>query len=524
MSLLRRIENEDKRNRLLRRLLETLHAAGELQSRLDALVEAEALDLSATDRQRLAESPVDYLLNARPQPAAPRPPRPVQPPDAGRSPAYTDLIQRVFNKIVEALHAEENDMDSHDPRLRQRIEEHFNAILTEENLVGMPRAERQRLFDAVAAELIGFGPLELLLADEQISDILILGPKSIWITRQGKREQAAVSFNDEEHVLRILDRITAPWGKRIDETQPMLTMRAPDGSYISAIVRPVSLTGPVIRILKTQRRPLQADDLMRLGMLTPAALAFLQACVQAEANLLIAGPTGAGKTTLLNLLAAALPETGLIVTIEDTPELQPQQPEVLALQTRPPNLEGRGEVSKSQLLQQALRMRPEHILIGELNGGEAYDLLRSPAHWMTTLNSGVTDDPLGRLETLSLLWAGKQTPPVAVRRQIASALHIIVAVDVLRDGRRRVASIAEVTGIEGERIILKEIFRFEPGAIQARKPEGEPEGELRPAGYRPQAAERIARWGIELPADLFGAPPAPRRRGKGRTRPASDET
>lgn len=521
MSLLRQIENDGANKKLLRRLLETLHEAGELQSRLDALVEAEALALSATDRQQLAESPVDYLLNARPQPAAPRPPRP-ETMSTGRSPAFNDLMQRLLNKIESALLHDDHFI--HDPqsdRNRQRIEEWFNQFLAEENLL-LSRAERQRLFDAVAAELIGFGPLEPLLVDEQISDILVLGPKTIWITRQGKREQAAIRFNDEEHVLRILDRIAL--GRRIDETQPMLTLRTPDGSYVSAIVRPVSLTGPAIRILKTQRRPLQADDLLRLGMLTPEALAFLQACVQAGANVLIAGPAGAGKTTLLNLLAAALPETGLIVTIEDTSELQPQQPEVLALQTRPPNIEGRGEVRKSQLLQHALQMRPEHILIGELNGGEAYDLLRSPTHWMTTLNSGVTVDPLGRLETLSLLWAGKQTPPVAVRRQIASALHIVVVVDVLRDGRRRVASIAEVSDIEGERIILKEIFRFEPGALQAPKTAGEPAGELRPAGYRPQIAERIARWGIALPADLFGAPPTPRRRAKGQTRPASDET
>ncbi|MBX6771576.1 MAG: CpaF family protein [Chloroflexi bacterium] len=387
-------------------------------------------------------------------------------------------------------------------QVRRTIEELFNAILDQENVV-LVRGDRQRLFEQIAADILGYGPIEPLLADETVSEIMVNGPKQVYIERGGRIEKTPIVFQDDQHVMRIIDRIISPLGRRCDESQPMVDARLPDGSRVNAIIPPLCLNGPTITIRKFARRPLMVDDLIRLGTLTQETADFLQACVRARLNIIVSGGTGSGKTTLLNVLSSFIPPEERIITIEDAAELQLRQEHVITLEARPANIEGKGRVTIRDLVVNALRMRPDRIVIGECRSAEALDMLQAmnTGHdgSLTTLHSNSPRDTLARLETMVLM-AGMDLPLRAIREQIASAIDLIVHQERMRDGSRRVVNITEVVGMEGEVIVTQDLFAFE----QTGYDEGRVQGELRPTGIRPRFTPRLEAANIFLPPTLFG--------------------
>jgi pilus assembly protein CpaF len=370
---------------------------------------------------------------------------------------------------------------------------------------GMPLStvERERLVNEVRHELFGLGPLEPLLADPTISDILVNSHRTIYIERRGKLEATDIAFKDDEHLMRVIERIVSSVGRRIDESSPMVDARLQDGSRVNAIIPPLSIDGPVLSIRRFGAEPLRMSALIENRALTREIAEMMEMCVSARLNLLISGGTGAGKTTLLNALSAYIPETERIVTIEDSAELQLQQPHVVRLETRPPNIEGRGEVTQRDLVKNALRMRPDRIVIGEVRGGEAIDMLQAmnTGHdgSLTTIHANTPRDALSRLETM-IQMTGMRLSERAMRQQVASALDIVLQVARLSDGTRRVTSISEITGMEGETITMQEIFQFERTGID---PTGKVIGRFRPTGIRPRFAEKLKAYGLHLPRTLL---------------------
>jgi pilus assembly protein CpaF len=364
-------------------------------------------------------------------------------------------------------------------------------------------AERERLVNEVRHELFGLGPLEPLLADPTISDILVNSPKRIYIERGGKLEVTDIEFKDDEHLMRVIERIVSTVGRRIDESSPMVDARLQDGSRVNAIIPPLSLDGPVLSIRRFGKEPLRIDKLIEKSALTKDMAEMFEMCVRARLNVLISGGTGAGKTTLLNALSAYIPEDERIVTIEDSAELQLQQPHVVRLETRPPNIEGRGEVTQRDLVKNALRMRPDRIVIGEVRGGEAIDMLQAmnTGHdgSLTTVHANTPRDALARLETM-IQMTGMRLSDRAMRQQIASAINIVLQAARLSDGTRRVTSISEITGMEGETITMQEIFHFERKGVEQG---GKVIGRFRPTGVRPRFAERLKQYGMQLPRVFF---------------------
>ena len=364
-------------------------------------------------------------------------------------------------------------------------------------------AERERLVNDVQHELFGLGPLEPLLADSTISDILVNSHSTIYIERRGKLEPTDVSFKDDEHLMRVIERIVSSVGRRIDESSPMVDARLQDGSRVNAIIPPLSIDGPVLSIRRFGAEPLRMEKLIEYKALTREIAEMLQMCVTARLNTLISGGTGAGKTTLLNALSAYIPETERIVTIEDSAELQLQQPHVVRLETRPSNIEGKGEVTQRELVKNALRMRPDRIVIGEVRGGEAIDMLQAmnTGHdgSLTTIHANTPRDALSRLETM-IQMTGMSLSERAMRQQISSALNVVLQVARLSDGTRRVTSISEITGMEGDTITMQEVFHFERTGIS---PQGEVIGRFRPTGIRPRFAERLKAAGMQLPRVFF---------------------
>lgn len=424
--------------------------------------------------------------------------RPVTAPQARDT--HLDLKTRVQNKLIAEL---DPTMDvTKTAEVRAQIQEMFDQILAEENFV-LSRAERARLFDQIVAEILGYGPLEPFLADETITEIMVNGPKNIYIERGGKIYKTQAQFEDDEHLMRIIDRIVAPLGRRVDESSPYVDARLPDGSRVNAIIPPLSLIGPVLTIRKFFRTPLTVEDLINLGSITPEAIEFLKACVIAKLNIVISGGTGSGKTTLLNILSGYIPNDERIITIENAAELQLRQEHVVTLESRPPNIEGKGEVTIRQLVINALRMRPDRIVVGEVRDEAALDMLQAmnTGHEgsMTTLHSNSPRDTLARLETMVLM-AGMDLPHRAIREQIASALNLIVHQERLRDGSRKVVQICEVQGMEGDVITMSDIFVFEQTGIE----NGKIIGRLRPTGIRPKFIEKIEAAGIYLPPSVFG--------------------
>jgi pilus assembly protein CpaF len=364
-------------------------------------------------------------------------------------------------------------------------------------------SERDRLVNDVQHELFGLGPLEPLLKDPTISDILVNGHDVIYIERRGKIEATNVRFKDDEHLMRVIERIVSSVGRRIDESSPMVDARLQDGSRVNAIIPPLSIDGPVVSIRRFGADPLRMSSLIDNKALTKDIADMLQMVVTARLNVLISGGTGAGKTTLLNALSAFIPENERIVTIEDSAELQLQQPHVVRLETRPPNIEGRGEVTQRDLVRNALRMRPDRIVIGEVRGGEAIDMLQAmnTGHdgSLTTIHANTPRDAMARIETM-IQMTGMRLSDRAMRQQIASALNLVVQVARMSDGSRRVTSISEITGMEGETITMQEIFQYERTGIDK---EGQVIGRFRPTGIRPRFAEKLKACGLQLPRVFF---------------------
>jgi pilus assembly protein CpaF len=386
--------------------------------------------------------------------------------------------------------------------VRNTIEGLYDSVLGDENII-LSRVERQRLFEQIVAEILGFGPIEPFLADETITEIMVNGPKNIYIERSGKVVRTTAQFESNDHVMRIIDRIVAPLGRRIDESQPYVDARLPDGSRVNAVIPPIALCGPTITIRKFFKIPLTVEQIIEKGSITAESVEFLKACVIARLNILVSGGTGSGKTTLLNILSGFIPEDDRIVTIENAAELQLRQEHVVTLESRPPNIEGRGEVSIRDLVINSLRMRPERIIVGECRGAEALDMLQAmnTGHdgSLTTLHANTPRDALSRMETMCLM-AGMDLPHRAIREQIASAIDVIIQQERMRDGSRRVVAISEVQGMEGEVITMSEIFTFEKTGIE----NGKIIGRLMPTGLRPRFIDRIESAGIRLPPNIFG--------------------
>jgi pilus assembly protein CpaF len=411
-----------------------------------------------------------------------------------------DLKTRVQNRLITEM---DPSMDvSRTAEVRATIKEMYDAILREESII-LGRKERDALFEQIVAEIIGLGPLEPLLADESISEIMVNGPKKIFVERRGKVQRVNLAFESDEHLMRIIERIVAPLGRRIDESSPTVDARLKDGSRVNAVIPPIALNGPTLTIRKFFKKPLTIEDLIRFGSVTEEAVEFLRASVIAAVNIVVSGGTGTGKTTFLNVLSSFIPSDIRIITIENAAELQLRQEHVVTLESRPPNVEGKGEVSIRDLVINSLRMRPDRIVVGECRGGEALDMLQAmnTGHEgsMTTLHANNTRDSLSRLETMVLM-AGMELPHRAIRDQVASAIDMIVQLERMRDGSRRVVSITEVQGMEGDVITTADIFKFEQAGFE----EGKVIGRLRPTGIRPKFMGKIEESGIHLPPSIFG--------------------
>jgi pilus assembly protein CpaF len=417
-----------------------------------------------------------------------------------RADSFSDIKSRVQNRLIAEL---DPRMDlSNAEEVRRTVEDTFNSVLESESIV-LTRVERLRLFEAIAAEILGYGPIEPLLNDDSVTEIMVNGPKQVYVERAGRLELTEVQFQDDDHVMRVIDRIVSPLGRRIDESSPMVDARLPDGSRINAIIPPISLVGPVLTIRKFARDPLTTDDLIRFGTMSPEMVMFLEGCVKARLNIVVSGGTGSGKTTTLNILSSFIPDDERIVTIENAAELQLRQDHVVTLESRPANIEGRGEITIRDLVINSLRMRPERIVVGECRGGEALDMLQAmnTGHdgSMTTAHSNSPRDTLARLETMVLM-AGVDLPVRAIREQIASAIDMIVHQSRLKDGSRRIVAITEVQGMEGDVIVMQDIFTFEQTGVE----NGKIMGRIKPTGIRPKFIAQFEQYNIFLPPNIFG--------------------
>jgi len=422
---------------------------------------------------------------------------PITSPQAG---SYFDLKTRVQNKLLAELDPAMDITRTDD--VRRTIQDLFEQILAEENIV-LSRPERARLFEQIAAEILGFGPLQPLLEDDTITEVMVNGAKNIYIERKGKVHRVPVTFENNDHVMRIIDRIVAPLGRRIDESSPYVDARLPDGSRVNAVIPPISLVGPILTIRKFSRNPITVEQLIQFGSISQEAIQFLKACVESRINIVISGGTGSGKTTFLNVLSGFVPGDERIITIENAAELQLRQEHVVTLESRPPNIEGRGEITIRDLVVNSLRMRPERIIVGEIRDEAALDMLQAmnTGHdgSMTTLHSNGPRDTLSRLETMTLM-AGMDLPSRAIREQISSAIDLVVHQERMRDGTRKVVNLTEISGMEGEVITMTDIFVFEQTGIE----NGQIVGRLRPTGLRPKFMDKIEASGINLPPSIFG--------------------
>ena len=417
-----------------------------------------------------------------------------------QSGTYYDLKTRVQNKLLAEM---DPSMDiSQTDDVRRSIQELFEQILSEENIV-LSRPERHRLFEQITAEILGLGPLEPLLQDDSLTEIMVNGAKNIYVERKGKIHRVPVTFESDDHVMRIIDRIVAPLGRRIDESSPYVDARLPDGSRVNAVVPPISLVGPTLTIRKFSKNPITMEQLVQFGSITKEGLQFLKACVEARLNIVISGGTGSGKTTLLNVMSSFIPSDERILTIENAAEVQLRQEHVVTLESRPANIEGRGEITIQQLVVNSLRMRPDRIIVGEIRDEAALDMLQAmnTGHdgSMTTTHANSPRDSLSRLETMTLM-AGMDLPVRAIREQISSAVDVVCQQARLKDGSRRVTHITEVSGMEGDVITTTDIFAFEQTGVE----EGKIIGRLRATGLRPKFMDKFEAAGINLPPSIFG--------------------
>ena len=414
--------------------------------------------------------------------------------------AYSDLKSRIQQKVVAELDPK-LDLSKQD-QVRKTIEGMFNDFLAQED-VAIARADRARLFDEILSEVLGLGPLEKLLRDPTIDEIMVNGPNNVYIERHGKIEKVGITFDSDAHVERIIDRIVSPLGRRVDEGQPYVDARLPDGSRVNVIIPPLALIGPTITIRKFKKVPFTIDEAVKNGTFSSEFVQYIKACVEGKMNIIVSGGTGSGKTTTLNILSGFIPSTERIITIENAAELQLRQEHVITLESRPPNIEGRGEVTMRDLVVNSLRMRPDRIIVGEVRAGEALDMLQAmnTGHEgsMSTVHSNSPRDSLHRLETMVLM-AGVELPLKAIREQIASALNLVVQIERQRDGTRKVTTVTEIQGMEGDVIVTQDIFKFE----QAGAKDGKILGKLKPTGIRPKFMERLEASNIFLPPQTFG--------------------
>jgi len=412
--------------------------------------------------------------------------------------ALKNRIQERIIADIDPQLASGNDLE----RLRQQVESMIEAVTRDEGVV-LSRSERSQLLSDVLNEMIGLGPIEPLVADPSVSEIMVNSPTQVYVERNGKLQLSDVKFRDNRHVLNVIEKIVAPLGRRVDEASPMVDARLKDGSRVNAIIPPLALKGPCLTIRKFSADPLSINDLIQFGSLTSEVAQFLQACVQARLNIVVSGGTGSGKTTLLNVLSSFIPDDERIITIEDAAELQLRQDHVVTLEARPPNIEGQGQVTIRDLVRNSLRMRPDRIVVGECRGGEALDMLQAmnTGHdgSLTTAHANSPREMLSRLETMVLM-AGMDLPLRAIREQIAAAIDLIVQLSRLRDGSRKVEYVTEVVGMEGDIITLQDLFVFEQTGVND---EGKIQGRLKPTGIRPRCYERIVQSGARLPLDLF---------------------
>jgi pilus assembly protein CpaF len=416
--------------------------------------------------------------------------------------SFREAKFRVQNRLINEL---DPKLDlTNQVEVRRQIETLFGTIADEEGLA-LTRAERVRMLEQITDEILGLGPLEPLLRDETLTEVMVNGPQQVYIEREGKLELTNVTFQNDEHVMKIIQRIIAPIGRRVDESSPMVDARLADGSRVNAIIPPLSLVGPVITIRKFSATPYTVDDLVRFGTATPEMFEFLEACVKARLNIFVSGGTGSGKTTMLNILSSFIPDDERIVTIEDAAELQLRQEHVVTLEARPSNIEGKGAIPIRELVRNALRMRPDRIIVGECRSAEALDMLQAmnTGHdgSMSTGHANTPRDMLSRLETMVLM-AGMDLPLRAIREQISSAVDLIVHQNRLKDGTRKITNITEVQGMEGDVIVMQDVFVFEQTGMN----EGKIEGRLKPTGIRPHFVERFEVAGIHLPPNVFGSP------------------
>jgi pilus assembly protein CpaF len=407
----------------------------------------------------------------------------------------------IHRKLIQKLNLDRLSEVNRD-EVRREVGQILEALVVGES-TPMNLQERERLAQEVLDEVFGLGPLEPLLADPTIADILVNTYKRVYVERRGKLEQTNVQFRDDAHLMSIIDRIVSAIGRRVDESSPMVDARLSDGSRVNAIIPPLALDGPCLSIRRFGRDPLTADDLIANQTLTSRMLELLQGCVKARLNILISGGTGAGKTTFLNVLSSYISNRERIVTIEDAAELQLNQEHVVRLETRPPNIEGKGAIQQRQLVINSLRMRPDRIIVGEVRGEEALDMLQAmnTGHdgSLTTIHANTPRDALSRLETMVAM-ANLNIPESAIRRQISSAIDVVIQISRMSDGTRRIVSVAEITGMEGEVVTMQDIFVFRKRGI---KDTGEVIGEFLPTGIRPKFTERLNVTGIQLPMSMF---------------------
>lgn len=418
--------------------------------------------------------------------------------------------QRIFQRLLSMLDlAAIATVD--DKQARTQIRELANRLIVDES-VPLSLAQRQLIVRQIEDEVMGLGPLEPLLADPAVSDILVNGSQQVYIERGGKLERTAVRFHDDAHLMNIIDRIVSAVGRRIDESQPMVDARLKDGSRVNVIIPPLAIDGPVLSIRRFGVEALTPADLVRFGTLSDSLVELLRAVVRARLNVVISGGTGSGKTTLLNVMSGFIPENERIVTIEDSAELQLRQPHVVRLETRQANIEGRGQVTQRDLVRNSLRMRPDRIVVGEVRGAEALDMLQAmnTGHdgSLTTVHANSARDALSRIETMVAM-TGMQFPIHALRAQIASAIHVVIQTERHEDGRRRLTSLQEINGMEGDTITMSEIFTFTRRGLDAA---GNVQGELAPTGIVPGFHQRMKQRGIALPIETFGGRPPRRER------------